>query len=110
MRNLISSSALRLCDWLFDNGDIQFTHVDKALIFAFRTKKREVTQFGVFVDPDSGFASTNRTQYPFKTTIAHRNPCAFLGTVFPALAKHQVHTSSNRVRCSTNIDSPHSAY
>ena len=35
MRNLISSSALRLCDWLFDNGDIQFAYIDKVLAFTF---------------------------------------------------------------------------
>lgn len=61
MRNLTSSSALRLRDWLFDNGDIQFAHVDKALTFAFWTKKRKVTQFCVFIDPGSCFTSTSGT-------------------------------------------------
>lgn len=61
MRNLTSSSALRLRDWLFDNGDIQFAHVDKALTFAFRAEKRKVTQFCVFIDPGSGFTSTSGT-------------------------------------------------
>lgn len=61
MRNLISSSALRLCDWLFDNSDIQFAHVDKALTFAFRAEKRKVTQFCVFIDLGSRFTSTSGT-------------------------------------------------
>lgn len=61
MRNLISSSALRLCDWLFDNSDIQFAHIDKVLAFAFRAKKRKIVQFCVFIDPGSGLTSTNGT-------------------------------------------------
>lgn len=104
MRNLISSSALRLCDWLFDNSDIQFAYVDKALAFAFRAEKRKVTQFCVFIDPGSRFTSTSGTQYPFKPSTAHRNPCAFFGAVFPCSVRHRAHISSIHVQCNTDID------
>ena len=64
---LTSSSALRLCVWLFYNGCFQFDYADKCLFFAFWTKQREVLKHRITAYPRSCLVSANRTQYPFIT-------------------------------------------
>lgn len=60
MRNLISSSALRLCDWLFDNGDIQFAYIDKVLTFTLGAEQWKVAKFRVPCYSGSRFAPADR--------------------------------------------------
>ena len=60
MRNLISSSALRLCDLLFDNGDIQFAYIDKVLAFTFGAEQWKVAKLRVTCYSGSRFAPANR--------------------------------------------------
>ena len=64
---LTSSSALRLCVWLFYNGCFQFDYADKCLLFTLWTKQREVLKHRITAYPRSCLVSANRAQYPFIT-------------------------------------------
>jgi len=66
---LTSSSALRLCVWLFDDAQLEIFNFYQKLLFAFRTVQWEIYQFCVGPYLYAGFVAANWTTQPF--TLIH---------------------------------------
>ena len=62
---LTSSSALRLCVWLFDDCQLKIFDLYQAFLPAFWAEKRKVYQFCVRSYFDTGFTATGGAAYPF---------------------------------------------
>ena len=65
MSFLTSSSALRLCVWLFDDGDLLLSYFNKRFLLAFRAIYREIQQYSILPHLVMGFIAADRTPYPF---------------------------------------------
>ena len=61
-------SALRLCVWLFDNFRIELFYIYQSFLFTLRAIKREIFQYCIRAQLNSGFIFANRTEQPFHFT------------------------------------------
>ena len=65
MRYLTSSSALRLCVWLFDDCNMYSFCFYQTFLFALRTIKRIIYQNCIFSNFGTSFIFADRAKYPF---------------------------------------------
>ena len=64
-------SALRLCVWLFDNFRIELFYIYQNFLFTLGAIKREIFQYRISAQLNSGFIFANRTEQPFHFAHAH---------------------------------------
>ena len=61
MSDLTGSSALRLCVWLFDDGNFLLLDRNKCFLLTFWTVQRKIHQNSIITHPGMGFISASRT-------------------------------------------------
>ena len=64
-------SALRLCVWLFDNFRIELFYIYQNFLFTLGAIKREIFQYRISAQLNSGFIFANWTEQPFHFAHAH---------------------------------------
>ena len=64
-------SALRLCVWLFDNFRIELFYIYQNFLFTLGAIKREIFQYRISAQLNSGFIFANRTEQPFHFAHTH---------------------------------------
>ena len=64
-------SALRLCVWLFYNFRIELFYIYQGFLFTLGAIKREIFQYRISAQLNSGFIFANWTEQPFHFAHAH---------------------------------------